>query len=124
MSDNFEIVSNIINEVARSAFETLLWSEGFEGRETDDSVVTEVYLRTSDFLSDGLVWSLFTQSTMTPEYFGHHFILSANGHGSGFFDVSPAKAGLHQDQLNKLQELSHLHSIELYEGDDDVVYVA
>lgn len=116
--NEFDETADFIREVAKAAYETLLWSEGVsEGSEIHKSVVVELFIRVSDFLWSDTVRLYIEQYELSPEFVGHNFILSGNGHGAGFWDSGnyPAEVG---------QELHRQSTaIDMYADDFGVYYV-
>lgn len=116
--NEFNETADFIREVAKAAYETLLWSESVsEGSEIHKSVVVEVFIRVSDFLWGDVVRLYIDLYELSPEFVGRNFILSGNGHGAGFKDSGeyPSEVG---EQLHRQST-----SIEMYADDCGVYYV-
>jgi hypothetical protein len=109
-----------------SALATLLWSEVDENDEPFDELWAPDDINESDrmtllsdirdFLSDDVLYML-AEDGISPEQAGHDFILSANGHGTGFWDRDGANC-------SALHNIARMYGFELYKGDDDVLYIA
>lgn len=116
--NEFDETADFISKTAKAAYETLLWSESVsEGGEIHKSVVIEVFIRVSDFLWSDTVRFYIDLYDLSPEFVGHNFILSGNGHGAGFKDSGeyPSEVG---EQLHRQST-----SIEMYADDCGVYYV-
>ena len=116
--NEFNELADFVSKTAKAAYETLLWSEGVsEGSEIHSSVVVEVFIRVSDFLWSDAVRLYIDLYELSPEFVGHNFILSGNGHGAGFKDSGeyPSEVGewLHRQST----------AIEMYADDYGAYYV-
>lgn len=116
--NEFDETADFISKTAKAAYETLLWSEGVsEGSEIHKSVVVELFIRVSDFLWSDTVRLYIEQYELSPEFVGHNFILSGNGHGAGFWGGGeyPTSVG---EELHRQST-----AIEMYADDHGVYYV-
>ncbi len=114
------------NDTADAVLETLLWSEtddngkSFENRDSDlhESVHLMILGMVCGFLEEQNTRDRITALDLTAEQVGHNLVLSANGHGSGFWDRGWGFPG---DRLN---EEAKMFPSSLYEGDDGFIYFA
>lgn len=105
-------LSEYVDKAYDQAVETFLWSESHGCTHPDESECTSVcdssFMKLGYHNSDtayspelrealeGLImlyWPALATMNMHPDDFGHNFILSANGHGTGFWDRGYGKIG-------------------------------
>lgn len=121
---------------ARAAVSSLLWSEMDDNGEPFDSNYGAVNIHKNDvtklraFVRDFVntedddapeqdVWSIISRHDIDPEQFGHDFILTANGHGAGYWDRGYGKDGEFLTDMCK-----PYGDISLYKGDDGKLYIS
>lgn len=120
----------------RAAVKSLLWSETDENGEPfdrnwyanqiDREDVTRLRAFVRDFISteyegdeSNSPWSIILRQEIDPEQFGHDFILTANGHGAGYWD-----RGYKDDGETLTRLCKPFGTFDLYEGDDGVLYIS
>lgn len=127
-------IKHAIETVTDQAVKTLLWSECTEHGDSlsdlyaidhiSESVINELREDVMNFLD--MVWDhedaelsarLWTLANADLEQFGHDFILSRNGHGTGFWDRGNGEVG---DALHEMAK--SFGSFHLYAGDDGFLY--
>jgi hypothetical protein len=128
------VIRETRDTMVKQAIGTLMWSELTEHGEPIDSLYTEDHVSeetrreiTEDVinfldlildLEDGEMsdraWELIRND---PCQAGHDFILSRNGHGTGFWDRGTGDVG---DELHKWAKT--FGEISLYVGDDGYLY--
>lgn len=112
---------------AEAAAEALCWSEteydddGQEVGNYSDADLAEVahmeiLQDMTSFLHDDMVRDAIKALSLTAEEIGHNFYLSANGHGTGFWDRGWGEKG------DILHNETKAYPRYLYRGDDGLVY--
>lgn len=134
----------IIDDLVRAAVETLLWSEttyldfGAEGESWEpldtnygfwdvaetsiDNLRDELIVFVETNWDDANLWA----DTFGWDYFAHDFILTRNGHGTGYWDrfygsASDPMVALGQRLTDNVKAYGN---IDAYVGDDGKVYFA
>lgn len=106
-------------EAVDAALSCLVWSE-MEGEDAKRDISREMALSVAtdlaDFFSDEIVWNAVQELNLSASDVGHNFYLSANGHGTGFWDRG---RGEHGDTLHRLAKYWPRH---VYVGDDGQLY--
>jgi hypothetical protein len=128
------VIRKIRDEILKQAIGTLLWSETTESGEPLDTLYVRKHLSDSTFneLRDDVsgfldlildlededmsarLWDILKSDT---EQAGHDFILSRNGHGTGFWDRGNGDDG---EELHKWAKT--FGTMSLHVGDDGFLY--
>lgn len=117
------------NEAVEAAMQTLLWSstddngEPFDSNYETEEISEEDRDRVRDMIlamiQDPSTWYILEKYDIDPEHFGHDFILTANGHGAGFWDRGYGQDG---DYLTDMAK--PYGDLDPYVGDDGIVYIS
>jgi hypothetical protein len=104
--------------------ECAMWAEDDESEEWDDAEIAESFIESARidcarFYNAHLLELCFTDRQLAQA--GYDFLLTRNGHGSGFWD---RETGVYGDlNAEKLTDASHAFpTISLYKGDDGFIY--
>lgn len=119
-------IDDYTEQAIRSAAGALLWQASDAGDHGNGFPMAEAGDYTdqaADLISDEVTafiadnWELLTSAGVTPDMAGHDLILTANGHGTGFWDRGLGNAG------DKLTEATRGYSFDaefrLWENDAD-----
>lgn len=112
-----------VQEAAKAALECLVWSEEPDGRDWSKisihrEVAYSIMMDVADFMSIPDVMTVVDKNMCDPRYIGHNLYLSANGHGSGFFDTDLPYGGQDILQLEAKAFIRHLYVDEdLFTGE-------
>lgn len=117
------------------AIESLLWSElddngePFDNNHTVDDINVHDVRNLSAMLAEFVhtdyddnrypVWLAIHNQDIEATQFGHDFILTANGHGAGYWDRGYGKDGEYLTDMCK-----PYGDISLYKGDDGKLYIS
>lgn len=115
-----------MNAIVKQFLETAIWSEiDDDGEPLDEnysiadlhpSVIERAKTDCDDFVESNL--ETLNEISMPQEDVGHNFLLTRNGHGTGFWDRGLGEAG---DKLTKASK--PYGGFNLYVGDDGKIYV-
>ena len=88
----------VIEVAAKAAIECLVWSEEPDGENWRNApihpeVAYSVMKDIASFLAVDVVYEVARRNELDPEFIGHNFYLTANGHGTGYWDKKLPRGG-------------------------------
>lgn len=124
---------NNIEEATQAALECLLWTGTvYTGLNPDYATPMDSLYAIGDIADEsvqmirGYVYDMVDMASqygividaITPESFGHDFVLTAQHHGTGYWDRGYGHTG------ECLTEFAHKFSVDAYVGDDGMVHIS
>lgn len=103
-----------VHEAAKAALECLVWSEEPDGKDWSKisihrEVAYSVMMDVADFMSITDVMTVVDKNMCDPKFIGDNLYLSANGHGTGFWDKTLPYGGTDILHLEAKAFIRHLY---------------